>query len=1262
MPGDARSRWQRFPSRLRRASCRFRPSLEIEEKRILLTSFLVTNTGDSGTGSLRQAIVDSNGTPGRNEIDFAIPASNAANLDVPVPGFDPVNQTWTITLQSPLPAITNPVTIDGYSQAQFPVPFRYPSALSLAIQTVTVLGSPTGGSFTLSTLFPLPVGTTQAIPFNANAGTVQAALEAVIGAGNVTVTGGPAPDQPFTVTFGGQFARQILLPLQWTSNLTGGTNPGVNVETVSVGGTPIEDPKSISSSPNTIRGLDGNNAQVRVIVDGSHTNGGTGFVLDKSQIVLRGLIIDGFGVGVSVPNPGDVGDSIQGNYIGKYLVHPVNAETGEPLAAPNDAALAGHGNSLQGIVVNANNTAIGGTNPQESNLVSGNGQQGILIQPSGTGNIIQGNEIGVIAASSTLYAQVGNHAEGVLIFGASNEVGGPAATAVQGTESDAGNVISGNGSHGIRISGTTATRNIIAGNFIGLAPGGGYKFGTGDPGNGDAGDGVRIEDAPQNQVGGPDLSWSNVISSNRGSGVYVTGASATGNTVLFNFIGLLLGGGAVKGNDGDGVTVLAPQTTVGPGNTISGNKLGVLVSGTTGAVIRDNLIGTNNTIQNPGTIDFGNSIEGVRIENATDAAVLGNGIGSQVISGNLIGVHIVGASASGNLVAGNLIGSDKSGLHALANAQEGVLIDFASGNTIGGTTAAARNLISANHWGLRIQGAGASSNVVEGNLIGTDLTGQAPLPNEVDGVMVFDQASKNLIGGSAAAAGNTIAFNVGAGVNIESGVSNSVLTNSIFGNGGLGIALGPGANDDQPAPMLSSVQSSSVGTIIQGQVLGASSTLYVVQFFSNASSRPEGKTFLGQTTVVTDGSGSATFTAMLPVTLDPSQQSVTATATIAPTKTMPPGDTSEFSGSMTPTAVSVAFASPTYTVNQTAGTVTLTVVRFGGGPGTVAYVTSNGSAAAGVDYVAASGVLSFAAGETQKTISVAILNTGVVGGSKTFFVSLSNPTGGMTLGSPSVASVSILGYTTSGPRVVDLQLLSDHRGLTGIVLKFNEPLDPARAVNLLNYNYSVRAAGNDQKFGTLDDLLFGLSSATYDPLNQTVTLRLETPVRCNSFIQLTINQLTDIASEPVGVSDTAGNLLDGNNDGRPGGVFQATFATGRHLTFVDGTGNLVGLRLSGTGTMQLIRRADGSAWKLVLVGSRPGRTRLSGQVRPVSPGATTTTVIPSIVGSVSSRGLLPDPPFIVGDPSGPVMPSASPLLRAHNGGTARRGFLPRRPV
>ena len=89
-----------------------------------ISSFVVYNTADSGPGSLRQAIIDadSDPNPGVDNIVFAIPASTAANLNVPVAGFDPIDQTWTITLQSALPVITHAVNIDGGTQAAIGVP------------------------------------------------------------------------------------------------------------------------------------------------------------------------------------------------------------------------------------------------------------------------------------------------------------------------------------------------------------------------------------------------------------------------------------------------------------------------------------------------------------------------------------------------------------------------------------------------------------------------------------------------------------------------------------------------------------------------------------------------------------------------------------------------------------------------------------------------------------------------------------------------------------------------------------------------------------------------------------------------------------------------------------------------------------------------------------------------------------------------------------------------------------------------------------
>ena len=109
---------------------RSRPNLEALESRQLLAIVAVTTTSDSGAGSLRAAITQANSDSSPDDIVFDIPASTAQNLNVPVSGFDPSTQTWTITLQSPLPPITNTVSIDGYTEAPVGVPYRYPEEMT----------------------------------------------------------------------------------------------------------------------------------------------------------------------------------------------------------------------------------------------------------------------------------------------------------------------------------------------------------------------------------------------------------------------------------------------------------------------------------------------------------------------------------------------------------------------------------------------------------------------------------------------------------------------------------------------------------------------------------------------------------------------------------------------------------------------------------------------------------------------------------------------------------------------------------------------------------------------------------------------------------------------------------------------------------------------------------------------------------------------------------------------------------------------------
>ncbi len=668
--------------------------LEALEPRRLLATFFVNNTADTGAGTLRAAIIAANldHSVGTDQIVFDIPAGVPGDLTVPFPGFNPGTQDWTVALDTPLPPIIRSVSIDGYTEGSGAgEPFLYPSSISSAVQTLSILGSPTGGSFTLSTSSPLANGTTAAIPFTADAGTVQSALAVILGDPNVMVTGGPLPGSSLSIAFQGAYAQEAIPDLTATSSLTGGNFPSVAVVTSTIGGV-AGTPTFITSVPNTIPALGGNSAQVRVIIDGTNlpsNSADTGFVIDASNSILRGLNIEGFDVGVSVPNPSNIGNLIQGNFIGKYLVFLVDPQTGAPITS-DPVVVTGSANT-QGVVLGSANATVGGTDPQDSNVIGGNLEQGVLIEPGASGNQVLGNQIGVVGPNEGFYFQIANGGDGVsiqstgtasdpasIVYASSNVIGG----AVGG----AGNVISFNGGAGVDIAGVGATRNLVEANYIGTAPGGGYLFGSGDPGN-DA-DGVFINDAPDNQVGGGVATDGNVISSNGANGVEITGTDAVGNTVLNNIIGLIAGGNAVLGNAGAGVIDTSPGTVIGPGNVISANLIGVLISGATAAnvIVTGNLIGTDST----GEADLGNAEAGVDIENAIGVVVEGNGHGSQVISGNQVGVKINGSSATQNLVEGNFIGVDALGVADRGNSDEGVLIEGAFGNTVGGTTAADR--------------------------------------------------------------------------------------------------------------------------------------------------------------------------------------------------------------------------------------------------------------------------------------------------------------------------------------------------------------------------------------------------------------------------------------------------------------------------------------------------------------------------------------------------------------------------------------------
>ena len=486
------------------------------------------------------------------------------------------------------------------------------------------------------------------------------------------------------------------------------------------------------------------------------------------------------------------------------------------------------------------------------------------------------------------------------------------------------------------------------------------------------------------------------------------------------------GGSTVKGlviNGGSfGITISSPSNSSAaePGHTIVGNFIGTDPTGTVAMPCSSAAI-----------YDFGSRTSGNQIGGTTAAD-------RNLISGNTnYGLYVRRAT-----IQGNFIGTNAAGTSALPN---GTGVFVWGGCVIGGTTPGSANVVSGNNQLGVFLGAPPApplapsrtdGDTVQGNFIGTAIDGVTPLPNKAWGILVGgitnsqSQAivSNATIGGLNPGAGNIIANNGLAGVVVaNAGVGNAVLSNSIYNNKGLGIDLGDsngkspndtgdpdtGANNFQNFPVLTSASSSGGATTIIGRLNSTPSSTFRLQFFAtpsaNSGGNVEGQTLLGNlANVTTNSNGDATFTASFAASV-PTGQFVTATATSAT------NDTSEFSDPVIVNAGNLQLSSISYSVNESSGTVTITVIRVAGTAGTVSihYATSDGTATAGADYTQTSGDLTFADGETSKTVNVPILTDSTDEGNETFNFTLSAPGGGAGLGSPATAVITILGGPVS---------------------------------------------------------------------------------------------------------------------------------------------------------------------------------------------------------------------------------------------------------
>ena len=315
--------------------------------------------------------------------------------------------------------------------------------------------------------------------------------------------------------------------------------------------------------------------------------------------------------------------------------------------------------------------------------------------------------------------------------------------------------------------------------------------GTDNLGNGFRG--ISITTGDNNLIGGSLPTARNLISGNGSAGVVIFCCGADANSVVGNYIGTDHNGTAALPND-EGVSVSgdASSNIVG-GNVISGNATnGVHISGEGSLnVVWGNFIGMNAT----GTGALPNGNDGVLVDGQVYTFIGGDTSSTlgNLISGNgQNAIEIVG-NATHTTVQGNYIGTDVSGTFAVPNAQNGILISSAMDSQIGGTTAEARNVIAGNGFGIQVTGP-AAGTLIQGNYIGTDASGTGPLMNFNQGIIL--PGSGVTVGGEGGA-GNVIAFNFFSGIKVmPTGSGNTFFGNSIFGNGALGIDLAGGIEDD----------------------------------------------------------------------------------------------------------------------------------------------------------------------------------------------------------------------------------------------------------------------------------------------------------------------------------------------------------------------------------------------------------------------------------------------------------------------------------
>jgi hypothetical protein len=572
--------------------------------RVFGNVFVVTNTNDSGPGSLREAITEANAHPNSTDGEFI-------HFNIPGPG------VHTIVLESALPDISEGVSVDGSSQpGTNGTPLvELTAAPGLAADGLRI----TGGS---TTIFFLTINGFQNGIYIGPAGDNHI-FGCYIGTDNTGTQAAPN-DRGILVNQAGH--NEIGDgPAGLRNIISGNRLEGIKVSQF--------DPNSVDNVTIAIRGnYIGTDVTGTQAVPNGTANATGGHVAAAVDVFCRGAEIGG-------PVEYEQGNLVSGNLASGISVGGTNAVVAGNFVgttASGSAALPNHG---AGILLHFGGGTVGGIAPRYSNLVSGNTGAGIVVDSDG--GTIQGNRIGTdITGKFALPNYIG-----VVISASQHNV-------IGGNGFDLGNVISGNLSSGIAfaivanfpgLNEVPPTDNIVLGNFIGTDI-------TGMTALPNGGDGVTffpgdIFGAARNRIGGTAASARNVISGNLGNGIFLD--RRTANFIQGNLIGVAVDGQTPLGNGQNGILVTdAFSNKVGAvaganeaaGNTIAFNlRNGIAVKDSRNTPVAQRI--SANSIHDNGRIGLDLNDDGVTPNDTSDPDVGANGLQNFPVIGSAFGFN-----------------------------------------------------------------------------------------------------------------------------------------------------------------------------------------------------------------------------------------------------------------------------------------------------------------------------------------------------------------------------------------------------------------------------------------------------------------------------------------------------------------------------------------------------------------------------------------------------------------------------------------------